>query len=326
MRFVHTNTGEIEAMATSLRSPPAEATSLQYRRLSLVLNEKAGAMLAAGQTPDLTARLESAGATTRIVPPGELPDRLHDAMQDADAVIVAGGDGTVACAATALAATGIPLGILPGGTMNLLAKDLCLPVTDLNRAADIILEGHTRTIDVGCAGNQIFLCACMLGAPTRMGRHREQARLAGPWRQWLQIARAAAHVLARPRSMRLTLTVDGKAYSLRTPSITITVNPVEDVHGRLFARARLDGGSLVAYAMKRPSLVGILRVFVRLALGRPRDPALLVLEGTDMRIDAPTPALRILIDGEERLMPTPLAFSIRPRALTVFAPASETAA
>jgi diacylglycerol kinase family enzyme len=324
-RFVHTTTSENPVMATSLRNPPAAATSLPYRRLSLVLNEKAGSLLAAGKTADLAARLDSAGATTRIIPEGALPDRLRQALEDADAVIVAGGDGTVACAAAVLSFTGVPLGILPGGTMNLLAKDLHLPVGDLNAAADIILGGHIRDIDVGIAGGHVFTCACMLGAPARMGRHREQARLRGPWRQWPGIVRAAAKILSRPRSLRLELSVDGQRHRLKTPSVTITVNPMEDVQGRFFARAHLDGGRLYAYVVHRPGLVDLLRVFVRLALGRPKDPALLVLDGMVITIASASAAIRTLVDGEERLLQTPLTFSVRPKALRVFVPAEHAA-
>ena len=125
-------------METSLRATPPGTALPHDTRLSLVLNEKAGALLAGGGTPDLAARLEAGGAVTRLVPPGDLPARLRAAMQDADGVVVAGGDGTVACAAAALAGTGTPLGILPGGTMNLLACDLNLPIGDMEAAA----EGH----------------------------------------------------------------------------------------------------------------------------------------------------------------------------------------
>ncbi len=298
---------------------------MPYRRLSLVLNEKAGAILAAGKTPDLTAKLQAAGAIARTIPDGALPDRLRHAMQDADAVIVAGGDGTVACAAAALSGTGLPLGILPGGTMNLLARDLRLPIDDLHQAADVILAGQVRDIDVGTAGEHVFTCACMLGAPARMGRHREQARLQKGMRQWLSIARAAAKILARPHALRLTLTVDGTRHTLKTRSLTITVNPMEDVHGRYFARAHLDGGRLVAYILRRPGLIGMLRVFIRIAFGRPKDPALLVLDGTQMTIDSASAAVRILVDGEERLLQTPLTLRISPKALRVFAPPTDVA-
>ncbi len=309
-------------MATSLRSPPHAATSLATPRLSLVLNEKAGALLAGGNTQDLTDRLAAGGAELRIIPPGDLPDRLRDAREEADAVVVAGGDGTIACAAAALESTGIPLGILPAGTMNLLAKDLRLPIGHPNEAADIILAGHTRDVDVGRIDGHVFLCACMLGAPTRLGHHRETSRHAGPWRQWVGFARAAFRTLRRRHSQRLTLTVDGAVHTIKTPSLTITVNPVDDDHGRMFARSHLDGGKLCAYVIRRHTMLDLVRVMLRLAAGNTRDPALLVLEGTAITIDAPTPALLVLIDGEERLLATPLRFTIRPRSLRVFAPAA----
>ncbi len=277
-------------------------------------------MLAAGQTPDLTVLLESGGAVTRLVPPGDLPARLRAALEEADAVVVAGGDGTVACAAAALAGSGTPLGILPRGTMNLLACDLHLPVSDLNAAADVILAGRTRDIDVGYAGEHVFLCACMLGEPARLGRHREQARLHGRLRRALRMARAALRIIATPRRLRLTLSVDGVAHALKTSALTITLNALEDGQGRLFARPALDGGTLVAHAVCRPSIFALVRSFVRMAWGRPRDPALLVLKGEAMRIEARVGALHVLVDGEERLMTSPVELRVSPRALRVFAP------
>jgi diacylglycerol kinase family enzyme len=308
-------------METSLRGDAPGDASSPYRRLSLVLNEKAGAMLAAGKTPDLAARLEAGGAITRQVAQGHLPDRLRAALADADAVVVAGGDGTVACAAAVLAGTGMPLGILPGGTMNLLACDLHLPAADMDAAADVILAGRTRDIDVGYAGGHVFLCACMLGEPARLGRHREQARMAGRVRRVLRMARAALRIVARPRRLRLTLSVDGVAHAVKTSALTITLNALADGQGRLFARPALDGGTLVAYVVRRPSAFALVRSFVRMAIGRPRDPSLLVLQGSAMRIEAKTGALHMLVDGEERLMSTPFDLTIQKRALRVFAPA-----
>jgi diacylglycerol kinase family enzyme len=154
-----------------------------------------------------------------------------------------------------------------------------------------------------------------------MGRHREQARLRGPWLQWLRIGQAAFRVLSRPHTTRLKLTVDGVTYRLRTPSLTITVNAVDDVEGRLFARPVLDGGKLFAYAVRRPAALDLIRVFLRLAWGRPRDDALLVLQGTHIRVQGAGASLRVLVDGEERLLTSPLDFTIDPAALRVFAPA-----
>jgi len=77
-------------------------------------------------------------------------------------VIAAGGDGTVNEVARALVNTDITLGILPLGSGNGLARDLGIPM-DIEKALDIILQGHTRAIDYGIANGHIFFCTCGFG-------------------------------------------------------------------------------------------------------------------------------------------------------------------
>ena len=103
-------------------------------------------------------RLEAGGLTLTVEPFQNLPEiardiaRLH---QTADAVIVCGGDGSISSAAPAIMESGLPLGIVPAGTANDLARTLSIPL-DHAAAADLIVRGYTRRIDVGLVNGHAF--------------------------------------------------------------------------------------------------------------------------------------------------------------------------
>ena len=134
----------------------------------------------------------------------DLADFLRDA-EDFDAVVAAGGDGTVASAAYLLAETGIPLLPFPAGTANLLARNLRLPLRRPRAAARAALIGAARPLDAGLAditfgdgrlGRDCFLVVAGLGRDAEAIARtspRLKRRLG-----WLAYLRVGASLMGRP--------------------------------------------------------------------------------------------------------------------------------
>jgi diacylglycerol kinase family enzyme len=304
-------------------TPPVFRAS---RTFAVVLNQSAGALVGG---PDVAEAIRAAsaehGLTPKFIPAeaGDLPARVTLARDSgAAAVVVVGGDGTVACAAQVLADTGTPLGILPSGTMNLLARDLAIPIGDLAAGVRVLAEGTPRAIDVGEVNGRVFLCGSMLGLPTRLAQYREAGRGEPVLRLWVRFLGAALRIFFQYRPLALMVSVDGRTRHVRTSSLTVTVNALSDSTGRQFGRACLDGGILAVYIFNRLRLVDALRVGASAMLGRWRkDPVIDVLLGAEISVTGRRPALPVMNDGEVGLLKAPLHYRIRPRALLVIAPA-----
>lgn len=120
--------------------------------VALVSNPTARAGASAQAAARAAARLRDHGIRTTVISGGsaaESQELLRAAVSlDADAVVVAGGDGTVHLAVQEVAGTGIPLGIIPVGTGNDLATAAGIAELDVERAADTVAAGGTRVLDL----------------------------------------------------------------------------------------------------------------------------------------------------------------------------------
>jgi diacylglycerol kinase (ATP) len=120
--------------------------------VALLVNPAARAGAHTGAATQAAERLRAHGVKTAIISGGsaaESSELLRAAIAlGTDAVVVAGGDGTVHLAIQEVAGTGIPLGIIPAGTGNDFAATLGLRELDVAAAADTIAAGATRTIDL----------------------------------------------------------------------------------------------------------------------------------------------------------------------------------
>ena len=126
-------------------------------------------------------RLKQGGLEVIVEPFEALPELARDIVRlrnQADLVIVCGGDGSVSSSAVAAMESGLPLGIIPMGTANDLARTLAIPM-DLVGAAGAIVEGNTRRVDVGTVNGHAFFNVASIGLSTELtgkARSRPQAQ------------------------------------------------------------------------------------------------------------------------------------------------------
>ncbi|KMO32922.1 DeoR faimly transcriptional regulator [Methylobacterium tarhaniae] len=298
------------------------------RRIVLVANVAAGSLINGGLTPEaMRARLTAAGLelVAEPWPDAPLPERLEAAAElpGIDAVAVAGGDGTLACAAQALTGRDVPLGILPLGTMNLLAKDLGIPL-DLDAAIAVLSSGIMRRVDAGEVNGHVFLINSVLGLPARLARHREAKRGRMGLPDLARMAVGLLRHLGRTPRERAVLTLGGWTRPVRFRTLAIVCGDYREGLGQVLSRRGVDGGHLTLYLVETLSAARLVRLGLGFAVGEWRRLPELERHETDaLTLDARGRALRVMNDGEVVLIAPPLRYRLVPGALRVLVPAEE---
>jgi len=182
-----------------------------------------------------------------------------------DLVLACGGDGTVTACADGVAGSGVPLGILPLGTGNLLARNLGLPL-DLDAALVTALTGTNRRLDTGSANGHTFVVMAGLGFDAKMlGDSSEPLKKRLGWAAY--VLSAVRHLRDRP--VRVSLVADGGT-PLRLRASAVIVGNVGWLQGgiRLLPDALPDDGTLNAVVLTARGWVGWIRLAVRVLLRR----------------------------------------------------------
>lgn len=302
---------------------------------AIVLVNAASGRIAAAESEGAAARtaalarieeaVRRAGLQAEVV--SVEPERLAGAAAEAagapelDAVIVAGGDGTVNAAASAMADREKPLGVLPLGTLNHFARDLGLP-SDAEGAAAAFSAGRWRQVDVGEVNGRVFVNNCSIGLYPEAVRRREDRREGGE-PKWPAMLRSVRDALRRPPVLRLTLRTDDRTLRVATPLLVVGNNRYETDLLRLGRRAALDEGMLWAYLARSAGSGGVLRLALRALAGRIEEaPEFESLCAPSLRVEdrRRTRPLPVAVDGELVQVKPPLLLRSRPRCLRVLVP------
>jgi diacylglycerol kinase (ATP) len=238
----------------------------------------------------------------------------HDKVS---AVVIGGGDGTLNVAVDALVETGLPLGILPLGTANDLARTLQLP-TSLPEACAVIAQGHRRRIDLGRVNGKYFFNVASCGLSIKITQELS-GRLKKRW-GGLAYAIAAIRTLATTRRFTAVIQVDDGA-EITSHSLQVAVG-----NGRYYGSgltiaedAAIDDERLDLYSLEMPHWWHVFFLLPALRTGRfGNHIGISRWHGQQITLRTRHPK-RVNTDGEITTR-TPALFELCPKALEVFVP------
>lgn len=248
----------------------------------------------------------------------EIPATIRRLGPGVDRVIVGGGDGTLNAAAGALVETGLPMGILPMGTANDLARTLQIP-TRLDEACRVAAEGEPHRIDLGRVNGRYFFNVASIGLAVKV-THLLTPEVKKRWGVF-GYARCLLKALKENQSFRAVIRYDGTV--LRHRSIQIAVGNGRHYGGGMTVAedARIDDGRLHLYSLEPQSLWNLLRLAPALRRGEIADrERVLLLSGRTIEV-LTRRSLHVDTDGELTTR-TPARFEVVPAALPVFVPDS----
>ncbi|HUF61384.1 MAG TPA: diacylglycerol kinase family protein [Verrucomicrobiales bacterium] len=263
-----------------------------------------------------------------MVQPGGIDRALEKAVASApDAVIIAGGDGTVSAAARRLGGTSVALGILPMGTFNLAARDLKIPL-ELEEAARFLAAAESLPIDILDVSGYACLCTTVLGFYPEFARIFERRDHGGRW--WVKMLRLVAGlpgVFDRARPLHLSWkSAEGEGRA-RSKFSAFVPGRYKAAAGIVPVRTEFRSGTMTAYIGTQKHASAAFRGMIDYVFGREEENAELLFFKTS-RLELRGGSRRdclLMLDGEVLRMRFPLVFEIKPDFLRVLTTAESIA-
>jgi diacylglycerol kinase (ATP) len=289
------------------------------REVALIVNPAAGGGRGARIIAPVVRRLERAEVRVRYLAGTsalEAEELARKAVAEGvDAVVALGGDGLVHLVLQAAAGTSVPLGIIPAGTGNDIARSVGIPLSDPLAAADIVAGGHLRHVDAGRCGSRWFVG--VLGAGFDSAVNERANRMTRPGgRAKYDLAMLAELGTFRP--IPFTLELDGELWQTEAMLVAVGNGPSYGGGMLVTPDALLDDGLLDVLVLGPLSRAAFVRLFPRVYRGtHVTHPAVMIRRAREVSLAAA--GIVAYADGE-RLARLPLTCVAVPDAVQVLAP------
>ncbi|RYB90688.1 sphingosine kinase [Nocardioides glacieisoli] len=302
--------------------PSRSDGSVRGREIALLTNPTSGKGKGARNRDVALARLRESGFVVRNLQGrdgDEALDLARGCVADGvEALVLCGGDGLVHLGVQAVAGTGVPLGLIPSGTGNDVARYLGLPRTDPLAAADRVIASRRRTIDLARSGDRWFVTVLAAGFDAIVNE-RANAMTWPRGQMRYNLATLAELRTFRPLPYVLQLESDEGVETVEHEAMLVAVGNGPSFGGglRITEGALLDDGLLDVVVITRMSKPKLVRSYPRLFTGKIGG----VAEYVHRRVRSVTvaaPGIVAYADGE-RFGPLPLTVTCDPGALEVIA-------
>ncbi len=310
--------GHGESLTLEKTRSPGPWTAVMGQSCSTLLIINAGSHSGGDDIARATERLQQAGPVDVVRPEsaGALPEAIRLRGDQFDRIVLGGGDGTINLALDALLEVDRPVGILPLGTANDLARSLEIP-RKLDRAVDVILAGHLRRIDAARVNDVSFINAIGIGMGPQMTREMdsESKSQLGV----LAYVKGMAQVLKRPRVFHARIKSEDRSSEGEYVQITIA-NGIHYGGGMTIADdAKLNDGRLDVLLVPKQGHLSLLGNTLQFRTGYTRAAdSLTHWRCCEISIET-DPTMAVTADGEF-LTETPVECRVIPSCLAIYAP------
>jgi YegS/Rv2252/BmrU family lipid kinase len=309
-------------MEASQDKPAADLTAPdpadERQPLVLLVNPSSGGGRALKLLPRIEAALDARRVPFRVKRTKSLDHgvaKALEAIEGDELPVVISGDGMVGAVGGAMAGGETPLGIVPVGRGNDLARVLGIP-TDPEAAIEVVLAGHTRAIDVGEANGRPFLGIASFGFDSDANEVANRT-------QWLRgnlvYAYAALRTLAAWRAARFTIAIGEQRTRVEGYSVIVANNKAYGGGMFIAPDAELDDGEFDVVTISQVGKLRFLGNLPKVFKGtHVRNDEVSVVRAAHLSVSASRP-FAVYADGEH-LTDLPADLRVIPRALRVLVP------